>query len=43
METGTVRDNDATAGTRQDSTAGGSESWADTDKPAETKGDLSGY
>ena len=43
METGTARDNDATAGTRQDSTAGGSESRADTDKPAETKGDISGY
>lgn len=43
METGTVRDNDATAGTRQDSTAGGSESRADADKPAETKGDISGY
>ena len=43
METGTARDNDETAGTRQDSTAGGSESRADTDKPAETKGDISGY
>lgn len=43
METGTARDNDATAGTRQDSTAGGSESRADADKPAETKGDISGY
>ena len=43
METGTARDNDATAETKQDSTAGGSETRADTDKPAETKGDISGY
>ncbi len=37
METGTVRDNDATASTKQDSTAAGNNSG--TDRPAETKND----
>lgn len=37
METGTARDNDATVGTKQDSSAGGNNS--DTDKPAQTKND----